>query len=72
MEINEPARSNSHEIKMNEIKIKLPEYAIRYLIEMCGRERDRINYDIYRNQIGVTLQHKVALDSISAIEAALL
>ncbi len=56
---------------MNSISIELPEYAIRYLKKMCQEERDRINYGIYKEQCGPTLQDQAAFDSINAIESAL-
>lgn len=51
--------------------IQLPDYAIRYLAEMCRRERDRLSYSEYVNQAPPSLQDIVAYDSLNAIESAL-
>ncbi len=56
---------------MTTVKIELPEHAIRYLIKMCKEERDRINYGIYKEQSGITLQDQAAFDSLNVIECAL-
>ncbi len=56
---------------MDEITITIPKYAARYLERMCQQERDRINYGIYKEQCGITLQDQASFDSINQIESAL-
>lgn len=54
---------------MEEIVIKLPEHAVRYLKRMLELERKRISN--LESQVGHSLQSMAAYDSINAIESAL-
>jgi hypothetical protein len=61
-----PARSK----QMDEVTITLPAYAVRYLREMCVRERHWL-----ANHLALTghyqIGHDASFDSLSAIECAL-
>lgn len=54
---------------MNEIEIKLPEHAIRYLIEMCKRDREFLACMTEGQEL--SLGSMAAYDSLNAIESAL-
>lgn len=54
---------------MEEVTVKIPEYAVRYLKRLLELERKRISY--LESQTGHSLQSMAAYDSINAIEAAL-
>jgi len=55
---------------MNEITIKLPEHAIRYLRRMCEVER-RILSELMTTSFGPTMAIQASFDSLNAIESAL-
>lgn len=55
---------------MEQITITLPEHAIRYLRDMCERERTAL-VEIQTTTFGSTLQLQAAFDSLDAIESVL-
>jgi hypothetical protein len=56
---------------MELITIQLPEYAVRYLVDMCQRERHALAYAEYREQCPPSLQMLAAYDALNQIESAL-
>lgn len=55
---------------MDEIIMKLPAHAIRYLREMCVSERKYLS-EMMNSTFGPSLAIQAAYDSLNAIESAL-
>lgn len=56
---------------MELVTLRMPDYAVRYLAEMCKQERRRLAYQEYVDQAPPSLQDLAAFDALEQIEYAL-